>query len=1751
MKIRNWLGLLMTMVMLVCGVSPVLAQELSGMGVASLNGSYKIAEKESSHFKLDNGPVMGLIAANDIRATFDGAGGCSVSFNRIEFQEQYGAGEPNVTTPYFTQVNSSPQSTGPISCTYTVSQSGALAIDLGPGGVVSGWQVSADGNNLLKVGALTEPSSDGIGTINKTQLLVGMKLGSNLNNGSLNGNYRVIENESILFKSISGPVLGTVAAKEMQVSFDGSGSCNVSYFGNEFQERYSAEQELQIFPYFTQVASSPETVTNADCSYSVAADGALDINLVSGGTIAGWHVSANGSQLLKSGARIENNIDGTMYTAQLHVGTKLGSGMGISMLNGTYRLGEQSNTLFKPDIGPVMSFNAANDITASFDGAGGCTVSYNYNEFQERYTSEQDPMQTPYFTQVTNSSKTVGPFSCTYNVYSNGEMVISAPDGLINGYFLSADGSSLAVKGGAPVVRSATNDGYLNTAQIIVGIKLPATAPASVWTVASYDPFALNGIDWPQSQHGPVSIGNYLKVGGTFYYVNGSGIGMHWEGSDPSYVYAVLQNCDQTTGAPLFVPPMNTIPQLPNMTASVGQTIELYTSFPTVTPPTGWTVYSYNSGNTGYPPNAIDWFASQHAPLNPPFPGTYLKIAGTYYAVIIGGPGSWSGMDFNGAEIANCDQQTGAIGSGPINLAALVNQPIEYFASWATAQLNSWSVSSVSSNPASMIDWPLIQHGPVTAGNYLKVGPTFYKVFASAIGSRFRSYDPNYVDAVLLQVNQATGMTISDPIYPEQLLFADLTGSAGMPIIAFDSWPIYSGPLISLSANVVNNMGQPQQGAQVQVVGNPLVSTTTGTDGSFVLNGLPTDRSFALKISASGFLPIYTADFTSSSNIIIPTCRAFGLLNDADKLASGTDQGSGLILGSLVDEVAPCQSDTVSGAQIFAYDFNDPQTTYKVNFGNNGLFSIVNLPDGVKVRVVASKMGMVFKDAIFQVKGDGVNIGAVLGTVAPSITGWVSSSGGTALANVMVEARNEQNSPIAFTSTDSVGSYRFFNLAPGNYRLFFFTAQNEGYMPLWYVNGSDFNSATPVQVSSLVTTENVNVIMMKGGTISGLVTNTSGQPLSGITVYYGKAESYGPWPSVSTGADGTYSINGLTSGNYLVQFDGQSLGYPSSYYNNSLTLDGAQQIAIAGEAVVSNINAVLNQGAVISGRATDLNNNGISNIYVTLFDEQMNFINSVNTGSNGNYSFNNLQPGSYKVRFQGNGSPYIEQWYNNATDFASALPVTVITSSVNNGIDAKMIVGGAISGKVTDQNNNGLNFIGVWVYNNSGQFVTAVFTAANGNYTVNGLPSGNYRLRATPSSTYASNWYGNSSKLATATPVTLVAPATVSFINIALEKFGAISGRLTDQAGQPIVNSVAVVYNSDGEMISAPFADSNGNYMVPELRPGNYKVNFQAFDYPQRWYNNALNMASATQVTVVADRVTSGIDGMLVRDNQPAIKPASLWVRGSTSTATNPIVWGASTTPGASYEVEEATDALFTQNLRQVYSGNALSSDVTVAASGKYYYRVRALADGYQASVWVNSVASTVTLITAKPASLWVRPASANGEIAIVWGSSTTTGASYVVEESTNAEFTASIQIYSGSALNLTISGKLNGTYYYRVKAVANGFNESAWKTTDHGCLVSRTANPPTSIWVRPASVNGETAVSWVASTTPGATYLVEEATDAEFVSVKQVYGGSNILIKLPGRTNGSYYYRVKAIAADFNESPWKTGKNPCVVTRP
>jgi protocatechuate 3,4-dioxygenase beta subunit len=97
-----------------------------------------------------------------------------------------------------------------------------------------------------------------------------------------------------------------------------------------------------------------------------------------------------------------------------------------------------------------------------------------------------------------------------------------------------------------------------------------------------------------------------------------------------------------------------------------------------------------------------------------------------------------------------------------------------------------------------------------------------------------------------------------------------------------------------------------------------------------------------------------------------------------------------------------------------------------------------------------------------------------------------------------------------------------------------------------------------------------------------------------------------------------------------------------------------------------------------------------------------------------------------------------------------------------------------------------------------------------------------------------------------------------------IEADGAISGRVTDSSGAPVVD-VSVSADGDDGGYGSSTTDADGRYTIVGLSDGDYRVEFWPYESTLvgEYYNNAASYSAATLVAVTAGDTATGIDAVL------------------------------------------------------------------------------------------------------------------------------------------------------------------------------------------------------------------------------------------------------------------------------------------------
>ncbi len=208
----------------------------------------------------------------------------------------------------------------------------------------------------------------------------------------------------------------------------------------------------------------------------------------------------------------------------------------------------------------------------------------------------------------------------------------------------------------------------------------------------------------------------------------------------------------------------------------------------------------------------------------------------------------------------------------------------------------------------------------------------------------------------------------------------------------------------------------------------------------------------------------------------------------------------------------------------------------------------------------------------------------------------------------------------------------------------------------------------PVEVDDGEAVVGIDAQLAEGGSISGRVTDESGDPLAGVTVHWrgGTTNAQPPRPMARTRSAGWRAYS------YTVQFqDFQDRGYLSEWFDDAPDQASATPVVVGGGQAVSGIDAQLADGWFDQRQGHRSVWRPASRISASRLGELSS--QSAFTEDDGSYQIRGLVAGSYTVGFEENqGRGYRSEWFDDAPDDASATPVVVAEGEAVSGIDAQL-----------------------------------------------------------------------------------------------------------------------------------------------------------------------------------------------------------------------------------------------------------------------------------------------------------------------------------------------------------------------------------------------------------------------------------------------------------------------------------------------
>lgn len=225
-----------------------------------------------------------------------------------------------------------------------------------------------------------------------------------------------------------------------------------------------------------------------------------------------------------------------------------------------------------------------------------------------------------------------------------------------------------------------------------------------------------------------------------------------------------------------------------------------------------------------------------------------------------------------------------------------------------------------------------------------------------------------------------------------------------------------------------------------------------------------------------------------------------------------------------------------------------------------------------------------------------------------SISGQVTANdSGAGLEGLPVTAGSRELRIHRTARTDEDGNYTVEGLPPGNY-IVGVQARGTAYVGELYDDAHSPDEATQVTVTASTDTPGIDFGLDRGAEVSGVVTDQeTGEPLAGIPIVIRPARSpeaagdgfptpassqgesqagapgepapsdgrQRPHPAAVTANNGTYTVQGMPAGEYIVAAVGTRQGHGVEFWQEAATADEATPIAVELGQPVSGINFTL------------------------------------------------------------------------------------------------------------------------------------------------------------------------------------------------------------------------------------------------------------------------------------------------------------------------------------------------------------------------------------------------------------------------------------------------------------------------------------------------------------------------------------------------------------------------------------------------
>jgi hypothetical protein len=298
------------------------------------------------------------------------------------------------------------------------------------------------------------------------------------------------------------------------------------------------------------------------------------------------------------------------------------------------------------------------------------------------------------------------------------------------------------------------------------------------------------------------------------------------------------------------------------------------------------------------------------------------------------------------------------------------------------------------------------------------------------------------------------------------------------------------------------------------------------------------------------------------------------------------------------------------------------------------------------------------------------------------------------------------------------------------------------------------------------------------GTITGTVIEAAASPVVEVEVCAAEIINKSNFKCVTTEADGTYEIAGLSPGAYNVGF-WTTRNYVVQFWKDEPTWETATPVIVAPGLQTPEIDAVLEVGATISGTVTAAATGtpvekveACAKLVELGPERKLELERCAKTNAAGEYTIDGLVAGQWSINF------YAQQAEADVVSAPYAQPTVEVGPQQNlTGVSEALIPGGQIAGTVRLAG-TGAPVGGVQVCVTTASSPTplgCLRTPSSGAYRFMRIWPGTYKVVFSPEpsgtegpNSFPTQWWGGQSTFAAAAPIEITPPAIVNNIDASL-----------------------------------------------------------------------------------------------------------------------------------------------------------------------------------------------------------------------------------------------------------------------------------------------------------------------------------------------------------------------------------------------